>query len=117
MPNIHVSRAPSGCGSRTRAVASRPTAATVASTAPSGTSHAVRVDRYSERPAREHQEPEEAGPRAERESGCHPGRAAGDVVRLVRRAPVIRQITWIHRVATSVVAPTAITTVRRNPRR
>src|SRR5256885_1066174 len=40
------SRRPSGSGRRTRAAASRPAAARVRSTAPTGTTHDVRVGRY-----------------------------------------------------------------------
>ena len=51
-PNITVSREPRCSVRSTRALARRPTAATVIRIAPMGISHAVRVDRYSEvRPA------------------------------------------------------------------
>ena len=112
-PIIHVSREPRGSGSRTRAEARRPSAR-------GGREHGA--ERHEPRGAARqvqrrapggHQEPEQAGPRAEGEPGRDAGRADAQAVVVASLAHP--QITWIHRVATRVVAPTAITTVRTNP--
>ena len=68
------------------------------------------------RASREQQEPEEPRPGPDREPGRHARRAEPEAFVLARAHARHPQITWIHRVATRVVAPTAITTVRRNPR-
>ena len=106
-PNITVSREPRCSVRSTRALARRPTAATVIRIAPMGISHAVRVDRYSDvRPAA-HTNQNSPAQAPMHQAGAD---ASGAPV------PLHPKNTWIHRVAASVVAPTAITTIRKNPR-